>query len=309
MSRPDPRRQELHDTIRSTLTLLNARLADRPKRDLPAQALPSLLERCRQMTEDTARRGPPPVRLVHHLACTGGTLISRCLAALPNVRLLSEVDPLSQINEKVMFVPTDIVRLSRKASRPVSSEVETQIFRAGLEVVRQDCRNLGLDLVLRDHSHGAFDFGSYRPDRPTLREMLQDHMPLRSLVTVRHPLDSFLSLVKMGWDKHFVPATLDEYARRYHLFLDRHDAFDMLRYEDFLEDPRAHLRQACATLDLTYSDGFTELFQAFTLSGDSGRSSGRIGARPRQPIPDQMEDQRQKSENYAKLCARLGYEG
>lgn len=309
MSRPDPRRQDLHDTIRTTLTLLNARMADRPKRDLPAQALPSLLERCRQMTEDTARRGPPPVRLVHHLACTGGTLISRCLAALPNVRLLSEVDPLSQLGDGIRFAPTDMIRLSRKGSRPVTREVELKIFRAGVDVVRQDCRTLGLDLVLRDHSHGAFNHRSYQPDRPTLREVLQDHMPLRSLVTVRHPIDSYLSMVKLGWDKHFKPSTLDEYARRYHLFLDRHAAFDMLRYEDFVQDPHAHLRRACDTLDLTYSDGFAELFQAFTLSGDSGRTSGRIGTRPRQPIPQQLEEERQRSATYAKLCARLGYEG
>lgn len=308
MSKPDPGRQDLHNTIRSTLSLLNARLADRPKRDLPAQPLPSLLDRCRQMTEDTAKRGAPPVRIVHHLACTGGTLFSRCLAALPNVRLLSEVDPLSRIGDKVLFVPTDMVRLSRKASRPVTPEVEVQIFRAGLEVVRQDCRNMGLDLVLRDHSHGAFHYGSYRADRPTLRDLLHDHMPLRALVTVRHPLDSFLSMMKMGWDKHFVPATLDEYARRCHLFLDRHEAIDILRYEDFVEDPQTQLRRAAAVLDLTYSDSFTELFQAFTLSGDSGRSSGRIGSRPRAPIPEPVEAERGKSETYTTLCARLGYD-
>ncbi|MEA5392276.1 hypothetical protein VB738_13520 [Cyanobium gracile UHCC 0139] len=36
---------------------------------------------------------PPVVRTLHHVACSGGTLISRYLAALPDVVLLSELNP------------------------------------------------------------------------------------------------------------------------------------------------------------------------------------------------------------------------
>ncbi len=37
---------------------------------------------------------PPVVRLVHHLARSGGTLISRCLGCMSGVLLLSEIHPL-----------------------------------------------------------------------------------------------------------------------------------------------------------------------------------------------------------------------
>ncbi len=39
-----------------------------------------------------------PIRIIQHLSCTGGTLISKFLAAMPNVVLLNEVNPLSQLH-------------------------------------------------------------------------------------------------------------------------------------------------------------------------------------------------------------------
>ena len=40
------------------------------------------------------RAGRPTLRLVHHMARSGGTLISRCLGCMSGVLLLSEIHPL-----------------------------------------------------------------------------------------------------------------------------------------------------------------------------------------------------------------------
>ena len=55
----------------------------------------SLLDQCLDLCADRGAGGPEPVRLLHHFACSGGSLISKCVATMPNVQLLSEVDPLS----------------------------------------------------------------------------------------------------------------------------------------------------------------------------------------------------------------------
>ena len=74
MSPPPPVPPEFRAAIDDALELLK----DRPAPLAPVatgQPLPSLLEQCR----DTLARGraqQPPVRLLHHMACTGGTLIS-----------------------------------------------------------------------------------------------------------------------------------------------------------------------------------------------------------------------------------------
>lgn len=299
---------EFRALVDEALELLRGRERSVSGRDLlPDQPLPSLLDRCHQIVARSTRRDPVLIRTLHHLACTGGTLISRCIAAMPNVRLLSEVDPLSPLMGSVTFVPSDVIRLSRYASRPVTTETEIKIFLAGLEAVLHDSRREGLDLVLRDHSHSMFNHSASSLDRQTLREMVRDLAPLRSLLTVRHPLDSFLSLVKMGWHKHFQPETLEEYCKRYGQFLNRHDDLVPMHYEDFVEAPEERMRWICTELDLAYDDSFLHTFQAVTMSGDSGRKGDSIRHHPRRPVPDEIAVQIPKSAAYAALCDQLGY--
>ena len=47
----------------------------------------------REHRQQTRPQGKPLLRTIHHLACTGGTVISKCLAAMPDVALISEVNP------------------------------------------------------------------------------------------------------------------------------------------------------------------------------------------------------------------------
>ena len=42
----------------------------------------------------------PTLRTIHHFACTGGTVISKCLAALPQVMLISEINPINRHSSK-----------------------------------------------------------------------------------------------------------------------------------------------------------------------------------------------------------------
>lgn len=258
---------------------------------------------------ETARalQGQAPARTfrsLHHFACTGGTLISRGIAALPNTLVLSEVDPLSPMTG-TRFVPTDLIGLIRHGSRPMPEDVLVAVFRAGLEALLAETHARGLRLVLRDHAHSQFCQGAAIPDRPTLREMLPQ--PLRSMVSVRHPLDSWLSLLKRDWVR-LEPATLEEYGRRYLAFLDRHADCEVLRYEDFVADAETAMQRLCAGLDLAYDPGFRDGFAAIALSGDSGRRGDTIAPRPRHTVPQRVAEEAAASPAYGVLCARLGYD-
>lgn len=306
-------RQAFRAAIREALALLEDHGAAAPgllpvARGQPQVPLPSLLAQCREMLAEAAAAEPAALRTVHHFACTGGTLICRCLAALPNVRLLSEVDPLSTLEQggKAGFFPSDLPSLARAGSRPPGREVVLRIFLAGLEVLAADSRRHGLDLVLRDHAHSHFCVGPDIPDRPTLREILAPAGPLLSVVTVRHPFDSWLGLLEWGWP-HFSPGHVEEYARRYHAFLDRHDGLEMLRYEAFLEDPEGQMQRLCGLLGLGYDAGFREAFAAVRLSGDSGRRGDRIGPRPRRAHAPELAEAALASVWFTSLLDRLGY--
>jgi len=209
-----------------------------------------------------------------------------------------------QSNER--FFPTDLIRLTRLGSRPCDSVVEKRMFQAALEVLHADCQAGGLDLVLRDHAHGQFSTGSALPDRPTLREIVAVVGPVQSLVTVRHPFDSYLSLRKNGW-LDFDPPTPETYAARYHAFLDRHADVPVMRYEDFTQSPEDWMRTAAQHLNLVFDPACLIRFGAITLSGDSGRSGDVIGLRPRSPFPEDLRHAAHTAPGFDLLLDRLGY--
>jgi len=275
-----------------------------------ADSLPSLLEQCEAASAEIA--GPEPLRSIHHFACTGGSVMAKALFALPNTVVLSEIDPLSTLmlttGDKVPFAPTDLIFALRHSVRPVEDEILVTSFLAGLTAAKAGLEKGGRHLVLRDHAHSQFCQDSVDFDaRMSVHEMMADCFDLRSIVTMRHPLDSFLSLAANGW-VHFSPGTLEEYGRRYLAFLDRHDGLPILLYEDFTDDPDAVLRRMCDHLELAYSPLAIDLIGAVRVSGDSGRRDTKIGPRPRREVPAEIEAQRNTSASYRVLCDRFGYD-
>lgn len=274
-----------------------------------AEPLPSLLEECRMLCEEFSP--PEPVRCVHHLACSGGTLISKCIAALPNVVLLSEIDPLSRMEvanqgEKPRFAPTDIIHALNHANRSVGDEIRIAAFRSSIDSVLSGLERRGLRLVLRDHPHSQFHTGADHTARPTVLEILSAAFPTLSLVSVRHPLDSYLALAYNGWIS-FAPDTLEEYSLRTMAFLKRHESFPRIKYEQFIADPEGQMERICEILSLPFVPLAIDMISAIRISGDSGRSSTVIGSRPRRPVPEAVEVQR-SCEVYKVLCDNLDYE-
>lgn len=270
----------------------------------------SLLDQCLVLCAERDAQRPEPIRTLHHFACTGGTLISKCLAAMPNVQLLSEVDPLSTIQRRAtdtpQFAPTDMIRLLRQSVRGVGDATITDIFESELAIVLADCNRRGLRLVLRDHTHSHFCLGDGIPERPTLRDLAGRLAPVLSVVTVRHPLDSYMSLHKLGWDT-YRPQGLDEYCRRYLAFLDCYKAYPLLRYEDFVTDPETWLHWLCNHLELPFNAEFRDLIGVFGLTGDSGRKGEDIAPRPRRSVPEDVAVQAERSGQLGPLLERMGY--
>jgi len=299
---PMTRRDKLRSEARRLVTELDAarRLVDRLAEDGRIRAVADSGGRKQRVRE--------PIRTVHHFACTGGTLICKCIASMPNVHLISEVDPLdpqAHANPE-RFAPTDLVRLARLGTASASDRLVQDAFLAGLEPIHDRAQRTGLRLVLRDHAHGRFCFGC-PDDGPTLRETLQERFELRSIVTVRHPLSSFVSLRENGW-VHFDPATPDEYARRYEAFLDRHEGVPRFRYERIVADPKEEMQAICSALELPYRARFERTIGAHRLSGDSGRRGIEIAPRPPRPVPEDVVEQARDSTSMMRLCASLGYE-
>ena len=91
------------------------------------------------------------------------------------------------------------------------------------------------------------------------------------------------------------------------LFLDAPEGLPVFKYEAFVDEPEATMEQMCAALRLRYSASFTETFDVFRLSGDSGRSGVTIEARPRQSYEEAFLDVTKASVSYRLLVDRLSY--
>lgn len=254
----------------------------------------------------------PPVlealRVVHHLSCVGGTVITKCIASMANVLILNELDfhsPLTAIAQgQPTFAPTDMVSLLKQGDPNVGDTLLTRLLVENLTSVIADQSSIGRSVVLREHSHGHFLVGpTARPEKSTI-SLIAGKLSTLSLVTVRDPAESFLSMKKAGWHTHFIPSEFQEYAYRYHAFLDAHDGAPIIKYEDFVEEPPKTMKLICEHLNLTYFDGFLKVFNSFQFSGDSGRGGHVI-----QQFSKRKEaDEYRQHSSYRDLADRLGYD-
>ena len=273
------------------------------------QGTPTLLKQCLSLCERHQSIQQEPTRTIHHFACTGGTLISKCIASMPNTQLLSEVDPLNspaKQSRRPQFNPTNMVALMRDSTRGASDELIVELFLGDLKIVYDDIISKGGNLVLRDHAHSHFCMGPAVQQRPSLLEMVASRFQTLSLITVRNPVDSFISLRLNKW-VFFSPASFDEYCGRYLAFLKAYEGVPIIRFEDFTAEPDMVMKKICEFLKLPFNPQFKELFSVFKISGDSGRSGDVIQSRPRREIDPALIEEIAASENFTRLGSLLGY--
>ena len=247
------------------------------------------------------------IRTVHHFACTGGTVISKCLAAMPKVALISEVNPMNRFAKD--FQPTNPLRLLERSYRNFTLDEIQENFLIQIRQVMKICGKDDVNLVIRDYSHTDFCIQSSPTDMRPIVDFLGAEYALAQVVTVRHLLDSHLGLLVAGWEKRFAPSTLEEYARRYMFFLDSYEGIEVMKYEDFTRDPDVFMAHMCDLLEVLCSSEYIVRFGDIKLSGDSGRKSiGEISPRQRRELPVGLIDEIGASKTYPQLLERMGYE-
>jgi len=297
--------------LSSKLESAIAALSERSER---LQADEGLSVRLSEIIDELHQRRPEneiglnePIRTIHHFSCTGGTLIARCVEAMPNTILLSEVDPFSELTLKnAAFAPHDIIKLAQIGIRPLSADGVEDVFLGALKSMKAASTKKGRHLVLREHTHSQFCLNSEPGGRPLLCDILAKNFHVICLLTVRHPLDSYISLKKNGWVS-FLPDTLDEYCRRYSLFLDSYDDAPIVRYEDFVDNPDGQLKRITKILSLAYFERWRELLPVIKMTGDSGRKGAKIERRDRRSVGAPTIEECSNSKFYWDLCNRLGY--
>jgi len=240
------------------------------------------------------------IRTIHHLSATGGTLISKTIAALNKAVLVSEVGPLIGAPKFHPFDP--VVQYLRQVPERQKIYIDA-LFVERVRLCQQMAKEDGKQLVLRDYAHGDF-LGKRINHQPTLVTLLDRELGQErcSVVTIRHPVDSWLSLVKYNWHRN--TTGFDDYCRRSIAFLDAYTRVPVFRYEDFVADPVAVLSEICTALQLTYGAEWQDGWPSIRLTGDSGRKSETISLRPRREMDEGLAREVMASTAFSELTER-----
>ena len=305
--------QQLHTELNDALKLVSEFSGVSADRDvtldhnLQIKETQSLLERCNEVV--ASGKGKTKLRIVHHMACSGGTLISKCLAALPNVFLLSELHPTTTLHQgggKPKFLPSDVTTQARYAGVPDIEKLAWKIFKQNIRDTSSHIDSLGGDLVIREHTHSDFCVGAGFQPVSSVAHHLQIDFDLLRVATIRNPIDSYLSLQKNNW-VHFTPSNFEEYCKRIWTFISEYRDEQIFRYEDFVSSPKEVFKKITRNLELTFSDDFLDTFDIFQVTGDSGRSGSEIAPRPRRPLNKEELDEINQSEHFQLIANKLNY--
>lgn len=264
----------------------------------------------------------PTIRILHHMARSGGTIIARCLGCMQRVTLLSEVSPIpyraitpATIGSCAQFHP--ILQAYKwhglfSVEEAEMLSVQTSLDYATLiQLVDRRCEERGQTLLLRDWSHA--DFTSHPPfPAPTYRfsivEALQDHYDIVHTASVRHPIDQWLSLRRLMVIHGNV--SLEQFLYGYRRFAEKAVEIGFVRYDDLVESPDTEIQTLCQRLNLPYDANYrTEWVNYFKVTGDmnQNRAETAIKKLPRRDFEAELLRQFESNDDYHASLELLGF--
>jgi hypothetical protein len=255
----------------------------------------------------------PVIRVLHNMARSGGTIISKCLGCMNNIVLLSEIHPLGTH----MFNPLVQARdwfnlLSDSDIKEAEARGETAFDKAIAQINRK-CIEINKSLIIRDWGHLDFTGVPYN-ENPTYRmltaEILKQEFHVKNFSIIRHPIDQWLSLRKL--DVIHDKLELNDFLKGYLCFARCCQETGFIKYEDFVSSPEAGMMLLCSELDVSYDSSFMEKWWKYkTITGDVVSSRGdrkEIRKVLRRKTEEGLLLQFEQNSDYRKSIELLGYE-
>jgi hypothetical protein len=255
----------------------------------------------------------PTLRLIHHMARSGGTVIGKCLGCMSGTVLLSEIHPLgTQHFNPVIQAQRWFGLLSGQDLADLRARGGRIRFIDAIELIHRRATEHGQRLVIRDWSHLDFTgvpFVAKPSHRLLTAEALASRFELRQVCTVRHPLDQWLSVSQLV----VVQGRLDleTFLAGYRRFAEHAAEIGFMRYEDFVPKPAPFMKSLCARMHLRFDRHFAGRWYDYTtITGDVSGSRGgaEIQPVPRRPVKGALLSTLAANEDYRVSLDLLGYQ-
>jgi len=223
-------------------------------------------------------------------ARSGGTLLNKCLASLPNVVMLSEVNPLGCGSGSNQENPTNSIK--SQAKEWYNIDVYSESFKDQINEIYNFCIQNNKTLVIRDWSivnfHPWDSFNNANPPKNFLLiEELKNDYDLKIFGFVRDAIDVWISRGCKNIDNFFEGYSPFVYAMK-------NLNCPVFKYEKFTENPRQQLKLICDTVGLEYKDVTNDCMYFKNVNGDvqlgnksRGIEQSKIKPLPRKKIPSE----------------------
>jgi hypothetical protein len=272
----------------------------------------------------------PTVAIIHQLARSGGTILSKCIACMQDVVLLSEIHPTgSKLSNQVfgrgggymhhslwqshfwhqLFEPQELLWVVEQAGKADAND-----FAEHIALIQARCAAAQKHLVIRDWCHIDFlgvPFTSELSLQMTTTNALATFFELKRLFTLRHPLDQWLSTNKGFTESFGVDVDIERYLQGYLPFAIAAAEHGFVRYEDFVAQPAETLITMCDYLGIDYDADWVNQWWKYTkITGDPRANTGeqKIAQRPKSRVDAAILDQFAAVPEYGKILDLLGYE-
>ncbi|MDO6617611.1 hypothetical protein [Shewanella sp. 6_MG-2023] len=211
----------------------------------------SLLNRCEDICEKHSDK-KPTIRIIHHLACSGGAALAQYIATMPNVYVLNEVHPF--IRSNINQASLELTNVIKDDHLPKSKELNKQLFLENIKSIYQHVSQLGLDLVIRDNAYYDYLFEEHI-HRETIATLLAQDFNIISVVLYRDTIDTFASLASAEFFRNKA-LSFNEYCDRSQAFVTDYSSAKLVRYEDLSGEPERTIKTICEHLQIGFDNSF-----------------------------------------------------
>lgn len=254
---------------------------------------------------------------IHHMASTGGSLLCKYIQKNCSCVLLSEINysaycKLSNGGRSLAakaFAPDDMLLKYWGATGNKLDIKRLSRFKVDLQLILSDL-DPDRALILRDWTHGDFFLDEPEAQSSLHECLINAGLEFSSIVTVRHPLESYCSVMGNHSQMFHSIRSLDDYACRYLRMLEVFKNAPMFYYEKACSGIKEFVLEVASITGLTVDkQSFDYDISDISMSGDSGRSQSVAMLRPAKDWKAYIDkSELNASSSYKELCKMLGYE-
>lgn len=220
-------------------------------------------------------------------ARSGGTILNQCLGGLPNVVMMSEVNPLGGGWGKEEADSYTTVKA--QALNWYQINLNSDNFVESVLELENKCEDSGRHLVIRDWPFINFvphEYNNWNPANSFLAlEELEDKCNVIPFAFIRDSIDVWISRGAPEVEEFF-----DSYLRYVKAILEK--KIQIFKYENFCRNPELIIKNICDYSGLEYSDSYQNYASFENVNGDVQIKGGSRGMKqkeikvfPRKPLP------------------------